>query len=835
MFYTNVKSDYKGINLTYVRNGQRKITKLPFKPKLYTPCNMGEFIGLDGVKLKEHKFETIRDYNKFLRDYKGLENFSIYGEINPEYQFIQRNWVDDIKFDKKLINIAYFDIEVSPLSQSTIDKKGALDTTNTPFPIVSIALYHSINDTMVVFGLKEYDIDKSPHKDKFKIIYKRFGNETELLKSFMNHITNENFRPDIFVGWNSTMYDIPYIINRYKRVGGDKFKNALSPFEQVTQYTAKKKKFGKWEEYEAFDIKGITHIDGIDAYQVFGGRPQQSSYALNHIGEEEVNQKKLEYNESKHILETFWDNHQVYIDYNIQDTYLVKLIDDKVRFTDRIIQTAFKSRCNFSDVLGTTKQWDIILYNYITSKGMIIPPLVEREKIPYSGGFVRNSLVGSQKWVTTFDFKSMYPYILMVFNMSPETILKEFKDGCITTPNRLFFKNDVIGVIPSMINDLLQDREKFKKLAKEYYDNKELHEYYDVNQYVIKILLNSLYGALGNRFFRYYTTELAEGVTKTGQYLIKRMADCLNKCLNQINKTTGQEYTTVNIEEFEQSDDAEDFVVMGDTDSCAISFEKYVKENCQNMTDRQVIDKILELYTNIIDPAIENELNMVYDEFNITNKSLKLQLESISKQAIYLVKKHYIGHILYEDGKYFLDEEEPKLKIKGVEGVKSSTPKFFRQKLKEFYKIAVLKDEKYFREFMENTLKSYRTQEVMTGCKPIKASNLDKWKCDKNIYISGTGEQAKACLIYNHFLKMYKLENTYDLIKDGDSVHLLKLTQPNPLRTSCIAIPNGHIPKEFKLDNYVGDMIHYEKYFLKPVSNISKILKWNANKRKVLL
>ena len=883
-FYTSVSSSFNGVRLTGVWGGKRFIRESVrgFNPELYIPHHEGMFLGTDGEKLKRLEFETVSEYWKFLKEGREIENLKMYGEISPEYQFICKHFTGDIKYDKSLMNLTYFDIETASLDPKYRPTNKDIFVLKNQ-PVVSIALYHSMYDEVVVFGLKPYDKTKSEHTAT-PITYIECYSEIDLLERFASHITSCKYRPDLLMGWYSSGFDIPYLIARCLTVGGKKLARSLSVFNDYNSFTMPKKtSVGVFKDTEIFTIAGLQHVDLQDAYKQFSGRSVQQSYKLDFIAKRELSRGKLDYGDMN-IFDFYHKDHQKYIDYNILDTYLLKLLDDKIGLSTRIIATAFSNKCNFSDTIGTTKQWDTRLYDNITKMGLIIPYKAEREKVSYVGGYVRDSMLGVHKWVMTKDVTSEYPRCIIMCNMSPETLTTTPDETCARSANGVYFRTDIDGIIAQAAVEIFDKRSSFKKVKSEskrqldlikqemnergivpnlktkavntpdlynhafdkglhtitdselnqlYADVYEIMQSADVDQYIMKILVNSLYGSLGSRFFRFYHPDIAEAITKTGQYIIKSFAETLNNCMNRINNTKDQSYVEVDIDDPSNNQEVgnihEDYLVMGDTDSCAISFESYVDNNCQGWSDTDIINEILRLDNEIIQPEIDNTINEIYKELNVKNKGLEFGTETIAKKAVYLVKKHYLGHIVWDEGKFHLDEDNPELKIKGLEGVKSSTSLYFQEKLADFYKIAMLGTQDDAIKLIDSVKNEYSTLDVEDMGKPIKIRELAKWipqNPDDGIYIKGTHENAKAALIYNHWLHKLGITHDYSEIKEGDAVNLIKLREPNLIRERVIAIPNGIIPKEFMLHNAINLEEQVQKYYIKPVTNILNMLGW---------
>jgi DNA polymerase elongation subunit (family B) len=839
MFYfTNVECGYKELSVSYIKNGKRDLKNANFQPKLYIKNPNGKFRSIYGEPLEERKFANISEYKKFIKEYKDT-NLEIYGNINPQYQFIREFFKDTKDFDLNATNVAYFDIEVSSLTKE--DRfYGFPEAHIAPIPIVSIAVYSSLHKKMLVLGFKDYNPDKELFPD-MDIEYIKCRDEETLLETFCLYLTNPTTRPDILYGWNSNAFDIPYIHNRMKIIGGEKFVNKLSPVGNVYAVNAMKRVFGQNQGYLKYNITGIPHLDMMDVYRKFSGRMGAYSGALNSVAKYDLNQQKLDYGVSRSIMDMYFDDFQRYISYNIQDTYLLKLIDDKRGLSEKVLGTAIENKCLLNDTLGTTRQWETILYNAYADRGLIIPPKVEHQKMEYAGGYVRDSITGVKKWNMTLDFNSLYPNIMVGMNMSPETILQEYEEGCVTSPNGVYFSGKEQGVLSSEVWRMFNKRKHYQKLSKEERDkgNIELSKKYDVIQYLLKINLNSSYGGCSNPYFLFFKPEIASTITAMGQHAIKAVAERLNHAMNKLCGTIGDTYFEYDLTDFSNMTDEEmtDFIVMGDTDSCAISFEPYVNKFLKGKSDEEILNHILEIHKNILTPELDECLNNIQTEFNFYKHTLKLSLETITKKSIFLQKKRYLGHVVWDDGVICLDEKEPHFKIKGVEGIKSSTSEYFQEKFMEFYRLCLLStNNDDIRNYIKDVEDDYKKKYVMECGKPVKIKNLEKYKCDKKIYKSGTPEATKGALIYNHYLKRFGLDKKYDLLREDDYASLLKLSPNNGFTNinkqgykyseTVVCLPSdGMLPPELKLENHVDYDQQFSKFFKNPCLEIMKIMK----------
>ena len=382
------------------------------------------------------------------------------------------------------------------------------------------------------------------------------------MKSFIDDWAS-NY-PDIVTGWNSRFFDIPYLMNRIIRILGEKYANKLSPWgwfkeNEVTLVGNRK--------HQVYELVGISSIDYMDAYKKFT-YVNQESYSLNHIAYAELGEKKLDYSEASTLHELYKTNFQKFVDYNVHDVILVERLEEKMKLMEMIISLAYMAKCNFNDVFSPVKMWDCIIYNHLREQKIVIPPKkYETKSEAYEGAYVKEPQLGRHKWVCSFDLNSLYPHLIMQYNISPETLLKMhprdkmvealldgeidtqfLKDKNMTmTPNGSLYTRKKQGFLPALMEKMYTDRVKYKKMMIEEQkkgrsaDPNKLAQYHNM-QINLKIALNSAYGALGNQWFRYYDVRNAEAVSVAGQLSIRWAERAVNQYLNKVLETEDKDY-----------------------------------------------------------------------------------------------------------------------------------------------------------------------------------------------------------------------------------------------------------------------------------------------------
>ena len=443
-------------------------------------------------------------------------------------QFIAEMFPTPIQFRRDWVDVCTIDIEVA-------SDEGFPEPQKANHPVISITLKQP-NSPYHVWGLYDYNAGED-------VIYEKCESEAQLLMKFVEHWSRNT--PDIVTGWNTRFFDIPYLVNRIGKTIGDDMVKKLSPWGLVREGNPTINGI-KQQEYK---LEGVEQLDYLEIFRKFTYNTlgQQESYRLDHIAHVVLGEGKLSYEEHGSLYTLYKTDFQKFIDYNIKDVELVEKLDEKLDLISLVLTMAYRGGVNYNDTLGTTNIWDTIIYRILNEKKIAVPPKAEKPKTAYPGGYVKEPQVGSHDWVCSFDLNSLYPNIIVQYNMSPETVLDGFYndvsvegylDGDVNVDNAGFsvaptgikFSHEKEGVIPSVIRQYYDERRVIKKemieAQKEYQKNpsRELDNRItalDNQQMSIKILMNSLYGALGNRWFRYFDQRVAESITLAGQLSIK--------------------------------------------------------------------------------------------------------------------------------------------------------------------------------------------------------------------------------------------------------------------------------------------------------------------------
>jgi len=285
-------------------------------------------------------------------------------------------------------------------------------------PVISITTKNNIDDVYHVWGLEDYDVENS-YMQNTEVEYRKFDSEAALLNDFIGFWHSNEHCPDVVTGWNVRFFDIPYLVNRTFKILGEDAVKRYSPWGMVDRREVKV--MGRAQT--AFELSGIAIVDYLELFKKFGySYGPQESYRLDHIAHVVLGEKKLSYEEHGSLHSLYLNDHQKFIDYNIKDVELVERMEDKMGLITLCMTIAYKGGVNYSDTFGTTAIWESIIYRHLYEQKTIIPFYEEKFKSPYPGGYVKEPQCGLHEYVVSFDLNSLYPSLIMQYNMSPETI-----------------------------------------------------------------------------------------------------------------------------------------------------------------------------------------------------------------------------------------------------------------------------------------------------------------------------------------------------------------------------------------------------------------------------
>jgi DNA polymerase elongation subunit (family B) len=835
-FYTSVERYGNTILWRGYENGKSFSRKVKYDPTLYLPTKDedAQYKSLVGnTPLKPKKFGSMSMAKDFVDQYKEVSGIQIYGSSNYVAQFIQEKYPSDIEFNMADINICSYDIEYD-----TTD--GYADINVADKPITSISYKSSKSEAYHLLTLKDYDKSLtetgiSPNNIK----HEKFDTEPDLLRKFIQ-IWSSDY-PDIITGWNVEYFDIMYTITRIIRLLGQEKAKMLSPWGMIRMTS--REFFGK--QQSTYQISGISVIDYMVAFKKFGFKyGPQETYKLDHIAYVVLGEKKIDYSEYGSLAQLYIENPQKYLDYSLKDTYLIQRFEDETSLLSLVLTVAYGGGVNFNDAFGTVGIWETTLYRRLIKEGKV-PPIKGspgRRLGELVGGYVKDPKVGMHRWAVSFDLNSLYPHLMLQYNMSPETYIEnereyisqemvlngEFQNkntARSVAANGACFTNEFVGVIPSIINEYYGNRKVIKKkmleveqLLENAKDPKEkeqlkreatqLHN----SQMAIKIAMNSLYGATANVYFLYYINDMAEAITTSGQLSIRCAEKAVNGYLNKILKTDGKDY-----------------IIYIDTDSIYVDMAPVIQASFGTIDiDRkkgeEFLDKICQMK---IEPLLENAYVELAQQMGAYRQAMVMAREKITDKCLFVAKKRYIMNTLNSEGVHY---EEPKMSVTGLESVRSSTPEICREKLKSVFKVIMNDGEQATQKFIEEFREEFFNLKPEDIARNSGTDNIDKYREGTvGLYKKGCPMHIRGVILYNHHLKELGLNKRFASITGGDKVKIVYLKTPNPIGENVISFV-GALPEEFNLSRYIDYDTQFQKVFLGPVESILEAIGWSAEK-----
>jgi DNA polymerase elongation subunit (family B) len=851
--YTNA---YVSGNNVYLRTPEGKEI-IEFQPTLFmTGKNQStKWKTLDDIPVHEIKPGTIKDCKEFIEQYKGISGVKLYGYTSWCDQFLSERYENSIvtSYDFEKVKIYALDAETSVVH-------GFPNWFNPVEEVVLITIVDMQSKQKHTWGCKSYTSDQN-------VIYHQCDNEEHLFREFLS-FWKENI-PDIITGWNTDFFDIPYIYHRMVAVLGEKTTSQLSPWGVV-----KVKIDNKQPDRCTVNIFGISQLDYLALYKKYSYGSEES-YKLDAIAEKVLGHAKLNHDEfltfndfvtgepkpdkngnelqqlayernlhpdiseewinlNSELKQKCWNK---FTDYNIIDADLIIQLEEKLNMISLQVFIAYYARINYEDVFSPIHTWDAIIHNYLKEERSVVTPFQTYggKTEQFDGAYVKQPKPGRYKWGVSFDLASLYPHLIQHYNVGVETLTstkldidvdyllakKELPDnGLSIAANGWCYRKDVKCFFSVLMDNMYVDRSTKKKqqisLEKEYESatdekmkkhlEKEISRLY-IFQMALKILLNSAYGSLGSPYFRYFDVRMAESITSGGRLAIQWVANDVNAFLNKSLKTSNVDY-----------------VAYSDTDSIYIELIKLVEmAGYSDKSIQETTDFLNEFCTKVLQNVIKKSFDNMTDYMHAYENKMSMKLECIFDVGVWISKKRYAINVWESEGVRY---EKPKLKVMGLDLVKSSTPKLIRSLLKESLPILFYKEESDIHSYVEGIKTQFMNMSIPEIANPSGVSDIDKFVTPSG-YASGTPIHVRGSIMYNQMIKKHGLEKTHQLIKNGDKIKFTYLKTPNPLKENVIAFVDD-IPKEFGLDRFVDYDLQFEKAFLSKMKNMIEPLGWNT-------
>jgi len=816
-FYTNIQLAGDTILYRGYEDGQPVQFRSQFSPTLYVPSKKKErFKTLDGRNVSPVKFGAAREAREFIKQYENVENFEVHGYERFVYQYIRQEFPKEVDYDINQMKIYALDIEVKC-------ENGFPNVEEAAEEMLSITIKDMVTKKFISWVTREFD---APPNVEMKV----FWTEQEMLQDFLTWWAQNT--PDILTGWNVNLYDMPYIARRINRILGEKWMKSLSPWNRANE----REVYVQGRKNYAYDISGINILDYLDLYRKFT-YSNQESYRLDHIAFVELGQRKVDHSEYENFKDFYTSDWQKFMLYNIQDVELIDRLEDKMKLLELAITMSYDAKVNFEDVYSQVRMWDTMIYNYLTDRNVVVPPRrVERKDEKYAGAYVKEPKAGCYDWVVSFDLNSLYPHLIMQYNISPETLIEsrhpsatvdKILEGTLdisgeycVCANGAQYRKDIHGFLPEMMQTIYDERTIYKKkmlIAKQDYEKKPSEELkkniakFNNIQMARKIQLNSAYGAIGNQYFRYYNLANAEAITLSGQVSIRWIEQRMNKYLNKILKT-----------------EDEDYVIASDTDSIYLNLGPLVETVYKGR--EKTPSSIVSFLNKVCEVELEKYITSSYEALatyvGAYEQKMIMKRENIANKGIWTAKKRYILNVWDSEGVRY---EKPKLKIMGIEAVKSSTPAACRNSIRDCLTVIMNEDEEAAQKFVADFKAHFDELPIEDISFPRGCNGINKWSNPSTIYSKGTPIHVRGALLYNFHNKKGKLTHKYPLIQDGEKIKFVYLKTPNRIGENVISYLNT-FPKEFGLDKQVDYELQFNKSFLEPIKVIMDVIGWQPEK-----
>lgn len=836
-FYTNVEVWGGKILYRGIEDGRRVQRRVDYFPTLFVPSQKPtKYTSIYGEYFGPVQPGSIRDCRDFVKQYEDVEGFKIHGNTRYQYCFIADEHKSAVEWDMSLIKVANIDIEVG-------SENGFPEPETAKEPLTAITV--KMDGRFVTFGVGDYD-NTNPN-----VTYHRCRDEHDLIRQFIGWWSLDC--PDIITGWNVEQFDIPYLVNRIMQLAGEKTARQLSPWGVLQE---KVLDLGMGRKGKGWTLLGIATLDLMALYKKYSpGGQSQESYRLDNIAHVVLGERKLSYDEYGSLHNLYKEDYQKFIDYNIKDVDLVDKIDAEENLISLALTLSYDNKCNYEDVFAQVRMWDVICFNHLKSKNQVVPPIAKHEKSEaYVGAYVKDTINGFHNFVASFDVNSEYPSVIMGSNISPETIVEPdaYTDGmrsiiadgvsvdtllarkvdtsslvddnvCLTA-NGQFYRRDKQGFMPEMVEKMFNDRKVYKKKmldAEQEYekatdpqikaDLKTKIAKYKNLQMSKKVSLNSLYGASGSKYFRFFDLRNAVAITSTSQLSIRWIESSLNSYLRKVLKSE------------------KDYVIAVDTDSVYLRLEDLVRMAMSpNVEDTSkainFMDRVCE---SKLQPVIDKACGELGEYTNVYQQKIVMKREVLADKAIWTAKKRYILNVHNSEGVQYA---KPKKKVMGLEMVKSSTPSACREKLKEVIDVIFDADEEAVQFFIQVFRGEFKTLPLSDIAFPRGVNGLEKYADSRSVYTSGCPIHVRGSLVYNSLLRNHNLTGKYPLIQGGEKIKFIHLKEPNTCHSNVIAFPQGDIPKELDLHKYIDYNLQFEKAFLDPLIIILNAIGWKPER-----
>lgn len=680
-------------------------------------------------------------------------------------------------------------------------------------------------------------------------VYAGFDSETTLLRAFVDDFAKSEYH--FISGWWCETFDVPYVVNRCRQVIGATATNKLSPLGSIYQRTFS----GNYgNEKVTYIIEGVPVIDYVELYKKLDVGYTPRNWRLNTVAYDKLGDTKVPYEGS--LVDLYVGEYVTFIEYNIQDVRLLVKMEERNNFFSLAYTLMHRMKSNMVDVFGTVKPWTNLLYNTLKSGGAMpqLRPLSYTD-YPYVGGFVKDPVVGFSKWVVSFDLNSLYPHLLQQYNMGVDTIVEphqmpddlyaEYSKWCVNrdivdssvqaqhkidnniermlageintdvlkkhnvclSASGQMFRNEKMSVFNSITRSIYDERvvarKELSQLKQSGGDPLRIVQLHN-KQLVLKIVINSLYGATANKYFTdYYDIRVAEATTSSGQRAIKWVSSKINDHLNCVCGT-----------------DNIDYIIANDTDSSYITLDGLVRKIFKDAADDPANEqKIVDFLDRVCEEKLQLVIQKAFEELaeatNAYEQRMVMKRETIAVSGIWTAKKRYALLAADIEGVRYPDR---KIKYTGLEAVRSTYPEVCQDKLVECYGLLLRKHHTRLYDVVAQFKNQFAKMPISKIAKSITFSDITKYRGVDGRPIKGTPNHIKGAIFHNQAVQDLGLVDV-KLINDGDKGQVVPLRK-NSKGYDVMAYTGSRVPIQFDLDKFIDYDVMFTKNFLTPLETI---------------
>lgn len=847
-------------------DGGRHAEVIDFAPTLYEECKEETgFTSIHGTPMRPIKKSTIKEMRDHLKDLPEHVEQSIHGMRSYVSQFLLEQYPDDIQF--KMTDLRLWNIDIE-----TITEKGMPDTDDPQSDVTAITVCDMNDEHTITWTTVKTRKNRVPNNKVFVV-----SSERDIFLSYFEWLREEE--PDLITGWNIDGFDIKYNVNRAVNLwGSPSIRDSFSPF--VKKFKIKNgaiiEKSDRMTGHTYFNIVGIPHIDYLKIFKKFTFT-ELESYSLDAVSEHVLGEKKIDFSDDYSSLDELMNNDpDLYIDYNIKDTQLVARIEKETNLLRLVLTLAYMAKIQVIDVLSQVKLWDSLIYNKLSASNVVVPAKVKQEKSEkYRGAFVKEPSPGLYDWVTSFDLNSLYPSLIMQYNISPETLVRpkdlvntgrgdaielaeqmpgktvlvDVEELIQNKPLRVLellksldmtmgangavFRKDVRGFLPEMMewlytrrraekNSQLEAESRIEQLqnsggsAEEIEEAKHQKSVAKIFQMALKVCLNSAYGMIGNEFSRYYDVAIAEAITVSGMQSARHIERWINEWIAQ----GGPIYDIT----------PEDYIIAMDTDSVYLRAAPFVERSRSFTSDVNHQVELSDQFANILQGVIEDGYQYLFEYMNAHTQAMVMKREVIAQRGLWRKKKNYALLVWDKEGVRY---QKPKLKVSGLQSVKSSTPKFCRKAINETLDLIMTGTQNdVYRKIKEIKKEFYLLEPDDIGS-ASNIKNIDKWlNADNPLnFKSGTPMHVKGAIFCNYLIDQKGLGTQCRKVDGSAKVKILQLEKRNRWGVEVVSyVPK--LPKELGLHDLVDYDSMYQKLYLMPIKSIFDAIGWSLTKKR---